>query len=182
MTVGWAAIGTARPVLAAADQSSEPSAAGLWEESDASGRVGAWFFIFEQDGVYVGGMVKMFGRPGDDPNPRCTACSGAERNQPALGLLMIKGMQRKGRFYDNGTILDPRDGNVYSAKMEVTQDGQKLKLRGYIGIPAFGQTQVWKRLPDTALSPSEVPQNLAQYWPVPPNKAVKNKPKTPPAQ
>ena len=86
---------------------------------------------------------------------------------------MIKGMQRTGRLYENGTILDPRDGSVYNANMEVTQDGQKLKLRGYVGIPLFGQTQVWKRLPDDALALNEVPQNLVQYWPVQPTKPDK---------
>jgi hypothetical protein len=180
--IGWAAIQAAKPgwaaaAPAAAPAASEPTAAGLWEESDARGRVGAWFFIFEQDGVYVGAMVKMFVKPGSDPNPPCTACSGDEKNQPSLGLLMIKGMQRNGRSYENGTILDPRDGSVYNAKMEVTEDGQKLKLRGYVGVPLFGQTQVWKRLPDDALSPSEVPENLAQYWPTPPGKPDKTKAK-----
>jgi uncharacterized protein (DUF2147 family) len=163
-----AALGWTTAALAA----DEPTAAGLWEQS-TNGRVGAWFFIFEQDGVYYGGMVKMFVKPGQDPNPPCTACAGDEKNQPSLGLLMIKGMQRNGRFYQSGTILDPRDGSVYGAQMEVTEDGQKLKLRGYLGIPLFGSTQVWKRLPDDALPASDVPANLAQYWPVVPVEPTK---------
>jgi len=175
--VGATAVQGAKPGWAASVQADEPTAAGLWEESDGRGHVGAWFFIFVQDGVYFGAMVKMFVKPGQDPNPLCTACSGDQKNQPSLGLLMIKGMQRNGRSYENGTILDPRDGSVYSATMEVTEDGQKLKLRGYVGIPLFGQTQVWKRLPDDALSPSEVPENLAQYWPAAPGKPDKTKAK-----
>src|SRR5262249_34182837 len=100
------------------------------------------------------------------------------------GLIMIKGMHRNGRLYQNGTILDPRDGNVYNAQMEVTADGQKLKLRGYVGIPIFGATQVWKRLPLEAMAPSEIPENLAQYWPArpetrgTPDKARPKSPKT----
>src|SRR5262245_50853910 len=174
MVLGWASA-----ALAATPDGSEPTAAGLWEQS-MNGRVGAWFFIFEQDDVYYGAMVKMFPRPGDDPNPICTACQGDQKNQPSLGLIMIKGMQRSGRMYQNGTILDPRDGNVYNAQMEVTSDGQKLKLRGYVGVPLFGQTQVWKRLPLESLSPAEVPENLAQYWPAQPetpSKPDKVKPK-----
>jgi len=169
-----AALGWATAVRAA----DEPTATGLWEQS-MKGRVGGWFFIFEEDGVYYGGLVKMFPRPGDDPNPLCTACAGDEKNQPSLGLRMIKGMQRNGRFYQNGTILDPRDGSVYRAKMEVTEDGQKLKLRGYLGISLFGATQVWKRLPDDALPLNEVPANFVPYWPVAPEKPSKTKVKAP---
>src|SRR4051812_2820115 len=154
-----AALGWAIPAKAA-----EPTAAGLWEHSDPKTHVRAWFLIFEQDGIYDGALVKMFVKPGANPNPICTACSGEQKDQPTIGLVMIKDMQRSGRFYENGTILDPRDGSVYHATMEVTEDGRKLKLRGYLGIPLFGQTEVWKRLPEDALSPSELPQNLAQFW------------------
>ncbi len=85
-------------------------------------------------------------RPGEKPNPICTKCPGDQKNQPTLGLALIKGMQRKGRNYENGTILDPRDGSVYQARMELSPDGQKLMMRGYLGIDLFGQSQIWRRL------------------------------------
>jgi uncharacterized protein (DUF2147 family) len=168
LALGWAASVRAAQPTPPTPPPAEPNAAGLWEELDPRTHIGAWFFIFEKDGVYYGAMVKMFVPPGKNPNPICTACSGDQKNQPSIGLVMIKGMQRNGRLYENGTILDPRDGSVYNANMEVTQDGQKLKLRGYLGIPLFGQTQIWKRLPDDALAPNEVPANLVQYWPAAP--------------
>src|SRR5438067_4945433 len=122
-----AALGFAAPVKAA-----EPTAEGLWEQSDGKGHVGGWFFIFKRGGVYDGALVKMFVKPGEDPNPICTACSGDQKDQPTLGLVMIKNMERDGRTYRGGTILDPRDGKVYDAMMEVSGDGRKLKLRGYL--------------------------------------------------
>src|ERR1700693_5358062 len=112
----------------------EPSAVGLWEQADENGRVGAWFLIFEHDGAYEGAIAKMFPKPGGDPHPLCTNCSGDQKNAPSLGLTIIKGMQRKGLIYENGTILDPRDGSVYQAKMEVSPDGQRLTVRGFLGI------------------------------------------------
>ncbi|TMJ66516.1 MAG: DUF2147 domain-containing protein, partial [Alphaproteobacteria bacterium] len=82
----------------------------------------------------------------------CDQCQGADKGRPVQGLTLIRGMQRNGNSYENGTIMDPRDGKVYRALMRLTPDGQKLEVRGYLGISLFGRSQVWNRLPDSALS------------------------------
>jgi hypothetical protein len=140
--------------VSAAQQRPAPTVEGVWEQVNDDGKVGSWFHIYERNGIYEGRIVKMFPRPGEKPNPNpiCTKCAGEQKNQPTLGLTLIKGMQRKGRSYENGTILDPRDGSVYNARMELSPDGQKLMVRGYLGIDLFGQSQIWRRLPDTALN------------------------------
>ena len=145
-------------------RAAEPSAAGMWAQIDEKGRVGGWFLIFEHDGVYEGAIAKMFLKPGENPHPICTRCKGDQKNAPSLGLTIIKGMQRKGLVYQNGSILDPRDGQVYQAKMTLSPDGQQLTLRGYLGIELFGQDQVRKRLPDDVLPADEMPANLVPYW------------------
>jgi len=142
----------------------EPTAAGMWAQVDENGRVGGWFLIFENNGVYEGAIAKMFLKPGEDPNPICTHCTGDQKNAPSLGLTIIKGMQRTGLVYQNGRILDPRDGSVYHAKMTLSPDGQQLTLRGYLGIELFGQNQIWQRLPDDVMPPDQMPQNLVPYW------------------
>jgi uncharacterized protein (DUF2147 family) len=131
----------------------EPTAAGLWEQVDErTGKAESWFKITERNGVYEGAIVKIFFKPGEDPNWVCDKCQGAEKGRPVLGLMLIKGMRRNGSSYENGTIMDPRDGQVYRALMRLSPDGQKLEVRGYLGISLFGQSQVWNRLPDNALS------------------------------
>ena len=75
-----------------------------------------------------------------------------------LGLTIVKGMKRNGNKYDGGTILDPRDGTVYHALMELSADGLELSVRGYLGIPLLGQTQVWTRLPDDVMAPADIPE------------------------
>jgi len=144
--------------------SGEPTAAGMWEQIYPDGRVGGWFLIFQHNDVYEGAIAKMFLKPGDNPNPICTHCVGDQKNQPTLGLVIIKGMQRDGLVYQNGSILDPRDGNVYHAKLTLSADGQKLIVRGYLGIELLGQNQVWKRLPNDVLPLDQMPANLVPFW------------------
>jgi uncharacterized protein (DUF2147 family) len=135
-------------------RAAEPSAVGLWEQVDEkSGKPESWFKITERNGAYEGNIVKIFFKPGEDENWVCDKCEGAERGKPVLGLALIKGMQRNGSSYENGTIMDPRDGAVYRALMKLSPDGQKLEVRGYLGISLFGRSQVWNRLPDNALAP-----------------------------
>lgn len=130
-------------------QAAEPTAAGLWEKRSESGQPDAWFRVSQCNGRFQGRIVKIFPKPGQDPsNWRCSKCEGAQRNAPVVGITFIKGMQRHGLTYANGTILDPRDGSVYSAMMELSPDGQRLTVRGYLGIPLLGQSEVWRRLPD----------------------------------
>jgi uncharacterized protein (DUF2147 family) len=148
-------------------RAADPTAVGLWEHIDENtGKPGSWFKIVEKNGIYEGTFAKIFPRPGDDPNWICSKCEGAEKNAPVLGLALIKGMKRNGLAYENGTIMDPRDGTVYRALMNLSPDGQKLEVRGYLGISLFGKSQVWTRLPDNALAPASAargaPKGTAQ--------------------
>jgi uncharacterized protein (DUF2147 family) len=43
-----------------------------------------------------------------------------------------------------GHITDPRNGNVYGAELHLNPRGA-LVLRGYFGLPLFGESQTWTR-------------------------------------
>ena len=136
------------------------TAAGFWQEANDQGRPGAWFLFVEKDGLYEGRFVKMFKQPGEQRVfLTCQRCTGDQKDAPMLGLTIVKGMKRDGNKYAGGTILDPRDGTVYHAQMEVSADGQQLFVRGYLGIPLLGQTQIWTRLPDDAMAPEDIPED-----------------------
>jgi uncharacterized protein (DUF2147 family) len=134
-------------------QASRPTAAGLWEKDSESGRPDAWFRIIQCDGRYEGKIAKIFPKPGENPSRwRCTKCEGGQRDAPVVGITFIKDMERDGLTYEDGTILDPRDGSRYSAVMQLSPDGQRLTVRGYLGIPLLGRSEVWHRIADNQQS------------------------------
>jgi len=47
--------------------------------------------------------------------------------------------------WSDGSILDPAKGKTYRAKARLVEGGDKLEVRGYIGIEALGRTQTWIR-------------------------------------
>jgi len=134
-------------------RAAEPTATGLWEQADErTGKPESWFKITERNGIFEGAFAKIFFKPGEAPKWVCDKCQGADKGRPVQGLTFIRGMQRNGLAYEGGTIMDPRDGQVYRALMRLTADGKTLEVRGYLGIALFGQSQIWHRLPDNALS------------------------------
>jgi uncharacterized protein (DUF2147 family) len=152
MLFAGAIVSLSASLAPAAAQSATPSVEGYWQHKNSNRQPEAWFRIQERNGVYEGQIVRMFPKRGEDPTQlRCTKCEGDQRNAPVLGITFIKGMKRDGLKYEDGTILDPRDGSVYSAEMKLSPDGKKLTVCGYLGISLFGQSQVWERLPDTAM-------------------------------
>jgi uncharacterized protein (DUF2147 family) len=107
-----------------------PTAEGLWEKFESSGKPEAEFRIIDCDGVYHGKIAKIFPRPGENPSIlRCTECEGKQRNAPMLGR-----MRRNGLEYRGGSILDPRNGSVYDAQMELSADGRTFPFEATLVI------------------------------------------------
>ena len=72
-----------------------------------------------------------------DPPPR-DIWGGYQCNE---AIIRMAGPGGDGRWH--GTILDPRSGRNWRA--EIWGSGDALRLRGYVGLPLFGATQIWTR-------------------------------------
>ena len=63
---------------------------------------------------------------------------------PQCGLTIITNQRPAEDGTWLGKITDPRNGNTYQAKLWVDEGGN-LHLRGFLGIPLLGSTQIWRK-------------------------------------
>lgn len=119
---------------------------GLWKSiDDETGDPKSIVNIFVEDGKLYGDVVKLFRKPGEDPDPICDKCDEDDPryNQKIIGMTIITDMeyQEDDNEWEDGEILDPKKGTVYDCKLWV-EDG-KLQVRGYVLF--FHRTQEWLR-------------------------------------
>lgn len=137
-------IGMTAMLPASAQELASP--VGLWKNiDDITGKPKALIRIVETNGEVHGKIEKLFLAPGEDPNPRCVKCQGENKDKPVIGLVFMSGLRKNGKEYSGGEIIDPDDGKVYRSKLTVIDGGKKLDVRGYIGMPMFGRSQIWLR-------------------------------------
>ncbi len=100
--------------------------------------------------VICGRIVWLEEPRGDDGEPlRDTNNDDPDlRDREILGLQMLRDMEpddSRDRRWGGGRIYDPESGNTYRARMDLSEDGDELDLRGYVGMAAFGRTSTWTR-------------------------------------
>lgn len=76
----------------------------------------------------------------NNPDPK-------KRNTPGDKILLMKGFtyDSKKDEWVGGTIYNPINGKTYKCYMKFESD-TKLKVRGYVGVPALGESMYWYKV------------------------------------
>jgi uncharacterized protein (DUF2147 family) len=124
-------------------QTTKSAIVGTWLNQDKAAKIE----IYEQGGKLFGKIVWLKepnenGKPKmDNKNP-----DKARHSDPIIGSVMLKNFVFNGKStWEDGTIYDARSGKTYSSYMTLQAD-KTLKVRGYLGISLFGQTNIWTRV------------------------------------
>lgn len=126
-----------------------------WHSVDGQGIEGLWKTIDDTfnmpkslvrlrivEGKLTGTIEKLFLLPHEGNFPICIECHDDLKNQPVVGLRIMKGFKENDGEWNDGSILDPGNGMTYSAKFWLKNENT-LIIRGYLG--PFFRTQEWKR-------------------------------------
>lgn len=117
---------------------------GIWKNiDDEDGKVKSHIEIYWEDGVLKAKVDKLL----DNATLTvCNKCKGDKKGKPLVGMEIMWGLTPDGdNEWSGGKIMDPKKGKEYKCKIELENE-DKLKVRGYVGIPTFGRTQYWYRL------------------------------------
>ena len=122
------------------------SPVGLWKTiDDKTGKPRSLIRINESNGEYSATIEKGL-LATDTGEAICDKCSDERKNQKLLGMTIVKGLKKNGPQYDGGEILDPDNGKTYRCKMKLDETGNRLEVRGFIGISLLGRSQIWNRV------------------------------------
>lgn len=120
------------------------AAVGHWQVINDEGKPGGQVESYLVNGTLFGKVTQL--RPGRSLGDLCEKCSGDLKNQPILGMVILRNFKPDGDVWAGGTVVDPDNGKEYKGKVWTVGNDQ-LHMHGYVGISLFGRTQTWTRLP-----------------------------------
>jgi uncharacterized protein (DUF2147 family) len=142
-------------VLAASTASAQqPAVMGTWLTASGVAQVKIAPCSSPKDGPVCGFIVGLINPKGPDGQVVAPGVATDYRNEnPALRSRKVIGMPLIWGFtptsdpnsFDGGQIYNGENGKIYTANITLQPDG-KLRLRGYVGTPLFGETQIWTRV------------------------------------
>jgi uncharacterized protein (DUF2147 family) len=120
------------------------SVIGKWKTiDDETGQAKSIVEVYENAGKIYGKVIEIFDVV--HKNDVCKECSGADKNKPIQGMVILRGLSKDDDEYNGGKIIDPKNGKTYKCSMSL-ESKDKLKIRGYIGFSLIGRSQYWVRV------------------------------------
>ena len=139
----WTTIGSVQPMLAFAQKSQPQDIVGIWQAEDGHLKLEMFTVGNEYNAKLLFGSKDVesdgvtFKLDTNNPDP-------ALRSRSLKGIVFVKGLSWQNGHWSGGTIYDATSGKTYSCQAEIV-DG-KMRLRGYLGVPLFGETIVFIRV------------------------------------
>lgn len=118
---------------------------GRWRSEHGSGELQ----IYRTGEKYFGKLVWMKEPNDANGRPKLDIYNPSEnlRSKPVLGLDVLKNLEYKSKGqWDNGTVYNPKSGKSYSCKMSMTNNPDKLTIKGYMGFSFIGKSETWTRV------------------------------------
>lgn len=118
----------------------------VWKTIDDETKQAKSLIVFKEqpNGTLTGSIQKVFNVAEENA---CSLCEGTYHNKPLKGVVIAHGLKHiEANLYENGRILDPKNGKTYNLKAELMNNGKVLKVRGYIGVSLLGRNQTWVRV------------------------------------
>ncbi|MCB2206508.1 DUF2147 domain-containing protein [bacterium] len=127
------------------------------QSNEADGIVGTWLVqdgkakikIYNKAGKYHGKIVWLKEPNDARGNPKLDKENPEEnlRSKPIMGLVLLHGFEYdEDNVWEDGEIYDPKNGKTYSCELTLSEDGNTLDVRGYIGFSFIGRSQTWTRI------------------------------------
>lgn len=70
----------------------------------------------------------------------------ALRTRPIVGIRIVEKLTYEDGEWKGGELYDPESGESYRCLVKLSNDGERLEVRGYLGMPAFGRSVYWEKV------------------------------------
>ena len=141
-------------LLAAQASAQQPGVMGTWLTASGVAQVKIEPCPDPRNGPVCGTIVGLINPKGPDGQVVAPDAATDYRNENAalrsrkvIGMPLIWGFKKTSdpNSFEDGHIYNGENGKIYNANTSLQADGT-LRLRGYVGTPLFGETQVWTRV------------------------------------
>jgi uncharacterized protein (DUF2147 family) len=114
---------------------------GIWLTAEKDAKIE----ISQRESRFYGKMIWLTPNVDENGNPLTDTENpdASKRNRKLEGLEIISNLvYADGKW--KGKIYDPESGKTYSSEIKLVNE-DTLELTGYVGLPMFGRTLIWKK-------------------------------------